>query len=63
MRNAHRPFWVLRHAITGATRQSYAPDCENGMLRVVLHDGSGEAQIEYQEPSKKRRRPRREPKR
>ena len=53
----HRPFFVLRHAITGETKAVSGPNCEDGMWQVILTDGSGDSDVEYQQaPAKKRRR-------
>jgi hypothetical protein len=41
---AHRPFWVLRHRVTGVTKTSTFADSEDGMWQVVLTDGSSNAE-------------------
>ena len=40
MSKAHRPFWVLRHRVSGAIRKVVGADSEDGMWEVVLSDGS-----------------------
>jgi hypothetical protein len=40
MSRPHRPFWVLRHRVTGATKVSGYGDCEDGIWQVALSDGS-----------------------
>ena len=50
MGNAHRPFWVLRHRITGQTKVVPNPDGEDSMWQVCLTDGSDAAVVTYETP-------------
>jgi len=36
----HRPFWIVRNRITGATKKVCTPSGEDGLWEVVLSDGS-----------------------
>ncbi|RYD85433.1 MAG: hypothetical protein EOP84_02525 [Verrucomicrobiaceae bacterium] len=47
---AHRPFWVLRHRVTGQTKRVSSYSVEDGMWEVVLTDGSESAAIEHEQP-------------
>jgi hypothetical protein len=45
----HRPFWVLRHRVTGETKMVAYPSCEDGLWQVCLTDGSIAAAVTYQQ--------------
>lgn len=49
----HRPFWVVRHRITGQTKQVGYGSEEDGMWQVVLTDGSVEASVQHEQPAGK----------
>ncbi len=42
MGRPHRPFWVLRHRVTGKTKTASYADNEDGMWEVLLTDGSNQ---------------------
>lgn len=44
---AHRPFWVLRHRVTGQTKVVAYGSEDDSMWEVVLTDGSARAALEY----------------
>jgi hypothetical protein len=47
---SHRPFWVLRHRVTGALKLSGYGSVEDGMWEAVLTDGSFAATMDHQHP-------------
>ena len=40
MAHAHRPFWILRHRVTGMIKRCQGLSGEDGLWEVVLSDGS-----------------------
>jgi hypothetical protein len=50
MNRAHRPFWVLRHRVTGETKVVPYPDSEDSFWEVCLTDGSDASAVAYQQP-------------
>ena len=47
--NGHRPFFVLRHNVTGQTKVVPYPSWEDGMWSVILTDGSKVSALEHEE--------------
>jgi hypothetical protein len=45
MKRPHRPFWVLKHLVTGKTKKVPSHDSEDGMWEVLLTDGSADGDI------------------
>ena len=45
MKRPHRPFWVLRHLVTGVIKKVPSHDSEDGIWEVLLTDGSGDTDL------------------
>jgi hypothetical protein len=45
MKRPHRPFWVLKHLVTGKMKKVPSHDSEDGMWEVLPTDGSGDSDI------------------
>jgi hypothetical protein len=54
MKRPHRPFWILRHLVTGRIKKVPSYDSEDGMWEVLLTDGSGDSDLVGTIPSARR---------